>query len=92
MTVSHLYFNGKTVDASLNYEQFKKNPDQFLGYEVKDPSFLSLLNAVALSTKASFDFSPTMDEVKHYVAKKKGQKPKDFAKYTITEDEKREAL
>ena len=86
MTVSHLYYNGKTVDASINYEQYQKNPNQFLGYEVKDPNFQSLLNAVALSSKASFDFSPTIDEVKHYVAKKKGQKPKDLNKYVITEE------
>lgn len=43
MTVSHLYYNGETIDASVNYESFKKNPDQFIGYNLEDPAFQSLL-------------------------------------------------
>ena len=92
MTVSHLYYNGQVVDADVNYANYLKNPDQFLGYDINDPAFQALFQCIALGSKASFDYSPTIDEIKHFVAKKKGQKPKDFNKYTITDKEREEGL
>jgi sodium/potassium-transporting ATPase subunit alpha len=39
MTVSHLFFNLGMKDASINYEQFKKNPTLTLDYDIKDQGF-----------------------------------------------------
>lgn len=39
MTVSHMYYNGKIVDASLSYEKYQKNPKQHLDYDVNDKAF-----------------------------------------------------
>jgi sodium/potassium-transporting ATPase subunit alpha len=39
MTVSHLFFNLGMKDASINYEQFKKNPTLTLDYDIKDRGF-----------------------------------------------------
>lgn len=56
MTVSHLYYNGQIVDAGVNYEAYKENPDQYIGYDINDPAFKSLMHAIALGSKASFAF------------------------------------
>jgi len=37
-----------------------------------------------LGSKANFSYNPTNDEIKQYIAKKKNQKPKNFARYEIT--------
>lgn len=87
MSVSHLYYNGKIVDANVNYESYKENPKQFIGYDLNDPAFQSLLQSVMLGTKASFEFSPTIEEIKQFVARKRGHNPKDIAKYKVTDDE-----
>jgi len=39
MTVSHLFFNLGMKDASINYEQLKKNPTLTLDYDIKDQGF-----------------------------------------------------
>jgi len=41
-----------------------------------------------LGSKASFSFNPSTEEIKAYVAKKKGDKVKDLVRYYITEEEK----
>ena len=43
-----------------------------------------------LGSKATFAYNPTTDEIKQYIAKKKGQKVKDYSKYVITDAEKEE--
>ncbi len=40
------------IDASINYETAKKNSAIKLDYDVKDPGFQALIQAVALGTKA----------------------------------------
>jgi hypothetical protein len=34
-----------------------------------------------LGSKAAFAFNPTNEEIKAYIAKKKGQKPRDLVRY-----------
>lgn len=72
MTVSHMYYNGRIVDAALNYEKFKKNPKQYIDYDVNDKAFQALLECMILGSKATFSYTPTIDEIKSYIAKKKG--------------------
>jgi sodium/potassium-transporting ATPase subunit alpha len=78
MTVSHLYFNRKTVDASVNYqlwqrEQQKARPDDkmSLDYDVKDPAFRNLVQAIVLGTYTIFNYEPTDDEAKMLYARMK---------------------
>ena len=40
MTVSHLFYNNRLVDAHINYETFKAKPGMYkLEYDVDDPNF-----------------------------------------------------
>lgn len=39
MTVSHIFYDLGMLDASLNYESWKKNPAQKLSYNINDPGF-----------------------------------------------------
>lgn len=64
MTVSHLYYNNKLVDAHINYETFKAKPGMYkLEYDVEDPNFKDILKMMALGSKASFSYNPTDDEI-----------------------------
>lgn len=69
MTVSHLYFNGDMVEAHINYESFKKNPSLKLDYNVNDKNFQELVKMMALGSKASFNYTPTDDEVVEFYKK-----------------------
>jgi sodium/potassium-transporting ATPase subunit alpha len=68
MTVSHIYYNLGMVDASINYEECKGNPDLKIGYNPNDPMFMKLMEAVALGTKATFSYVPTDAELKTFLA------------------------
>lgn len=64
MTVSHLFYNNRLVDAHINYETFKARPGMYkLEYDVEDPNFKSVLKLMALGSKASFSYNPTDDEI-----------------------------
>ncbi|CDW80621.1 k antiporter p-type alpha subunit family protein [Stylonychia lemnae] len=91
MTVSHLYYNAQIHDASINYEKLKKNQELKLDYDIKDPAFKNILDCMILGSKASFAFNPKNEEIKAYIAKKKGSKIRDYARYIITEEEKEQA-
>jgi hypothetical protein len=41
-----------------------------------------------LSSKASFSYNPTIEEMKTFIAKKRGKNPKDFENIGLTEEEK----
>jgi sodium/potassium-transporting ATPase subunit alpha len=76
MTVSHMYFNRKTLDASVNYQQHKRNaakerPDEkyIAQYDPKDPGFLSLVQAIVLGTYTIFNYDPSDDEAKQLYAR-----------------------
>ena len=79
MTVSHLYFDRKTIDASVNYQVHQRNQqkekpeDKYIAqYDPKDPSFLSLVQAIVLGTYTIFNYDPSEDEAKQLYARIKG--------------------
>jgi hypothetical protein len=41
-----------------------------------------------LSSKAIFSYNPTIEEMKTFIAKKKGKNPKDYENVSLTEEEK----
>jgi sodium/potassium-transporting ATPase subunit alpha len=76
MTVSHLYFNRQTVDASVNWQHHQRNAlkekpeDKYVAqYDVKDPAFLSLVQAIVLGTYTIFNYDPSDDEAKQLYAR-----------------------
>mmetsp|Transcript_27962 Transcript_27962/g.42274 ORF Transcript_27962/g.42274 Transcript_27962/m.42274 type:complete len:1185 (+) Transcript_27962:2-3556(+) len=78
MTVSHMYYNRKTVDCSINYqiyerEQLKERPDDKFNihYDAKDEAFRSLVQAIVLGTYTIFNYDPTDDEAKQLYARMK---------------------
>jgi len=56
MTVSHLFYDFGMLDASISYDIHQENPNVKLGYNIDDPSFKALIQAVALGTKATFSY------------------------------------
>lgn len=71
MTVSHIFYNRRIVDASVNYQAYERNlqkekPDANLriGYNVKDENFIELVKSVTLSTYTIFTYYPSEDECK----------------------------
>jgi hypothetical protein len=58
------------LDASVNYQSHKKNPQLSIGYDVNNIGFKNLVQAVALGSKATFRYTPTKDEIIRYYAKK----------------------
>lgn len=57
MTVSHMFFDLGMIDASTNYETFKKNPTGAkINYSLEDPGFMALVEAVTLGSKATFGY------------------------------------
>ena len=76
MTVSHMYYNRQTVDASVNLQTYErnmadKNPDKNIeiGYDPKDPAFLQLVQAIVLGTYTIFNYDPSEDEAKQLYAR-----------------------
>lgn len=70
MTVSHLFFDMQMLDASINYQTQQRNPQTKLGYDIHNNGFKNLIQAVALSCKASFGYNPSKEEIIKYYAKK----------------------
>ena len=65
-----MYYNGKIINVSINYEEFKnKGTDPLYLEEMKEEGFKDLMQCVALCTKASFSYKPSIDEIKAYVEK-----------------------
>jgi sodium/potassium-transporting ATPase subunit alpha len=74
MTVSHMFYNAMIHDASTNFEEYKKNPNLDRSYDINDPGFKDLIQAIALGSKATFSYTPSPDELKMYIAKQEGRK------------------
>jgi sodium/potassium-transporting ATPase subunit alpha len=71
MTVSHVYFNRKSVDASINYQAHQRNavlakPDEKMvaDYDVSEEGFLSLVRSIVCGTYTIFNYDPSDDEAK----------------------------
>lgn len=76
MTVSHVYYNRKIEDASLNLEAHERNmkkakPDEKLqlGYNPDDPGFRALVESIVLGTYTIFNYDPTDDDAKQLYAR-----------------------
>lgn len=80
MTVSHMFFNRKTVDCGINwqaYERYKatvkpgEEPDAKMvpDYDKDDAGFQALVQAVVLGTYTIFNYNPTDDEAKQLYAR-----------------------
>jgi sodium/potassium-transporting ATPase subunit alpha len=78
MTVSHMYYNRCTVDASINLQVFERNllkPKEErdskleLGYDPNDKAFRSLVQAIVLGTYTIFQYDPTDEECKQLYAR-----------------------
>jgi len=79
MTVSHIFYDGKTVNADLNLQTHQRNmakekPDEklVLGYDPEDVNLKSLIKSIVLGTYTVFSYSPTEDECKRLHARMKG--------------------
>ena len=79
MTVSHIFYDGKTVDADLNLQTHQRNmakdkPDDklVLGYDPEDANLKSLIKSIVLGTYTVFSYSPTEDDCKKLYARMKG--------------------
>jgi hypothetical protein len=59
MTVSHIYYDFGMIDASVSYEVVKEDPSAKVAYDVNNPMFQTLLQTVALGTKATFAYAPS---------------------------------
>jgi hypothetical protein len=71
MTASNCFYNGKCINISKNYEEVTKNGGS-VNYDVTENAFKVFMETVAISSKATFNYRPTMDEIKSYIAKKNG--------------------
>jgi sodium/potassium-transporting ATPase subunit alpha len=67
MTASHCFYNGFSLDLSTNYEEVRKSGAR-VAYDVNDFGFKSLMQCVALGSKATFSYNPSIDEIKNYIA------------------------
>ena len=84
MTVSHVYYcSKKLIDSSVNYEDKKKKAL----YDVNDPDFRDLMFCVALGSKASFHYQPSIDDILNYKGIK-GEEKRRIAKNSLTDKEK----
>lgn len=99
MTVSHLYYNRQTIDASVNLQFFQRNAekpkeerdDQLeLGYDPQDPAFRALVQAIVLGTYTVFQYDPTDDECKQLYARQKKVAVASLEGKTLGVAEKRE--
>ena len=98
MTISHLFFNRGTVDASTNLQahernQAKEKPDEkiMIGYNPQDAAFRELVKAVVLGTYTVFMYSPTDDEAKQLIARIDGVPVANFEGKTMDEERMKDA-
>jgi hypothetical protein len=88
MTVSQLFFNLKVIDATHNWEIYKrllraemakgkdanvKNVQQ-PGYDTDNSGFRTLVESIGLSTTSFFSYQPDGEVVRSMVAKKNNLK------------------
>lgn len=57
MTVSHMFYDFATIEAGINYEKVLKGTHT-ADYNINDPGFKALAMCLAISTKASFNYTP----------------------------------
>jgi sodium/potassium-transporting ATPase subunit alpha len=93
MTVSHLFYDLKEVDASTNYEEYQRdlkedpNTKTRVDYDVNDPGFMALMQAVALGTYTIFEYNPKEDEIKRLYALKNNINMSKMTNYKLKEED-----
>ena len=91
MTVSHFFYDNKIIEAFTNFEAYENDPTLEKAYNVEDPGFQEFLQSIALGTKAAFSYTPSLVEMRSYLAVKQGKKATEFSDKILTEEEKQEA-
>jgi sodium/potassium-transporting ATPase subunit alpha len=98
MTVSHLFYNMKEVDATTNYEEYQRdfaadpNTKTKVEYDVEDPGFISLMQAVALGTYTFFEYVPKEDEIKRLYALTNNIKMSKMTNYKLNDEDEEEMV
>ncbi len=101
MTVSNLFYNGKILDASTNYEIYQRlleleNKKGEKGntknvavpkYDTEDKTFRTLVETIALATVSFFSYKPKPEDIRNFVAKKTGKSAKSLPKDVLPEQE-----
>ena len=94
MSVSQIYYNKQIVDASVNWEIYRRLLDietqkgdqgqprnvATPKYDVQDVNFRTMIQTVALSTTSFFSYTPTQDQIRAAVAKKLNRTLKSLPK------------
>ena len=92
MTISQLFYNGNTVDASTSYDDYQADPiNKKIDYDINDPAFQEILQCMILGSKASFSYNPSTDEIKQFIGKEKKVPNNRILSLEVTEDEKQRA-
>ena len=93
MTVSHIFYNRKTVDAGVNVQQHQRNqekekPDDkiIIGYDHTEEAFQKLVQAIVLGTYTYFDYAPSDDEIKQLHARMEKRPVADFENKTLPDN------
>ncbi len=63
-----------------NGDQKGVGQDKEPKYDVEDPGFIALVDAIAMSTQAYFDFNPTVDDLRQALAEEDGKSIKNYPK------------
>lgn len=97
MTVSHMFYNRKMVDASINWqayeeEQRKEKPDENFkpGYDINDSAFRNLVQAIVLGTYTIFNYDPSDEECKMLYARINKRAVASLDGYDLKPEETRE--
>jgi sodium/potassium-transporting ATPase subunit alpha len=97
MTVSHMYFDRKTVDCAINYQAYTRNlesavPDDKMkiDYDPKDPGFAALVQAIVLGTYTVFNYDPSIDEAKQLYARIKKKAVASLEHIDLPEEDMKE--
>ena len=76
MTVSHMFFDRKVVDCQVNLQVHQRNqalpkPDEkiIIDYDLEDPGFKAMVEAIILGTYTQFIYDPSEDECKQLYAR-----------------------
>ena len=69
MTASHMVYDGLMYDIGVNYEIANRDNIK-VEYNINDPGFKVMISSIALGSKAYFNYEPSEDDIKTYIAKK----------------------
>merc|ERR1719163_457247 len=97
MTASHMFFNRETIDIGVNWQIHERNmakekPDEKMQieYDINDPGFRSLIQAVVLGTYTIFNYDPSDDDAKTLLARMQKKPVAALEHYTLTDAENKE--